>query len=62
MDSYRFVFDVAVILLTTKLFAMLTKRVDLPQVVGALVAGMILGPSILGIVSFFFLFLLALIT
>lgn len=51
MDSYRFVFDVAVILLTTKLFAMLTKRVDLPQVVGALVAGMILGPSILGIVS-----------
>lgn len=51
MNSYRFVFDVAVILLTTKLFAMLTKRVDLPQVVGALVAGMILGPSILGIVS-----------
>lgn len=51
MDSYRFVFDVAVILLTTKLFAMLTKRVDLPQVVGALVAGMILGPSMLGIVS-----------
>lgn len=50
MDSYRFVFDVAVILLTTKLFAMLTKRVDLPQVVGALVAGMILGPSMLGIV------------
>lgn len=51
MDSYRFVFDVAVILLTTKLFAMLTKQVDLPQVVGALVAGMILGPSMLGIVS-----------
>lgn len=51
MYSYRFVFDVAVILLTTKLFAMLTKRVDLPQVVGALVAGMILGPSMLGIVS-----------
>lgn len=51
MDSYRFIFDVAVILLTTKLFAMLTKRVDLPQVVGALVAGMILGPGVLGIVS-----------
>lgn len=51
MDSYRFVLDVALILLTTKLFAILTKRVDLPQVVGALVAGMILGPSMLGIVS-----------
>ena len=51
MGSYRFVLDLAVILLTTKLFAMLTKRVDLPQVVGALIAGIILGPSVLGVVS-----------
>lgn len=51
MESYRFVFDVAIILLTTKLFAMMTKRVDLPQVVGALVAGMVLGPSILGVIE-----------
>lgn len=51
MESYQFVFDVAVILLTTKLFAILTKRVELPQVVGALAAGVILGPSVLGIVE-----------
>lgn len=37
------------ILLITKLFAILTKRVDMPQVVGALIAGILLGPSVLGL-------------
>lgn len=47
MESYHFIFDVALILLVTKCFAMLTKRVDMPQVVGSLLAGLLLGPSIL---------------
>lgn len=51
MESYRFIFDVAIILLATKTFSILTKRVDMPQVVGALVAGLLLGPSLLGIVE-----------
>lgn len=51
MESYQFIFDVAIILLITKLFSMLTKKVDLPQVVGALVGGLILGPSVLRVVS-----------
>lgn len=38
MESYHFIFDVALILLVTKCFAMLTKRVDMPQVVGSLLA------------------------
>lgn len=51
MESYRYIFDVAIILLATKSFAILTKRVDMPQVVGALIAGLVLGPSILGLLS-----------
>lgn len=51
MESYRFIFDVAIILLVTKSFSILTKKVDMPQVVGALVAGLLLGPSLLGFVQ-----------
>ena len=51
MHSYQFLFDIAVILLFTKCFAMLTKRADMPQVVGALLAGLVLGPSMLGLVE-----------
>lgn len=48
MESYQYILDLALILLFTKALAMLTKRVDLPQVVGALLAGLVLGPSLLG--------------
>ncbi len=50
MESYRFIFDVAIILLVTKSFSILTKKVDMPQVVGALIAGLLLGPSLMGLV------------
>lgn len=49
MESYAFLFDVALILLTTKIFGLLTKKIDMPQVVGALIAGLVLGPAMLGI-------------
>ncbi len=51
MESYRFIFDVAIILLVTKSFSILTKKVDMPQVVGALLAGLLLGPSLMGLVK-----------
>ena len=51
MESYQYVFDVALILLTTKVFGMMSKRVDLPQVVGSLIAGLLLGPSVLNLVQ-----------
>ncbi|MGI5959954.1 MAG: cation:proton antiporter [Massiliimalia sp.] len=45
MGSYKFLFDLALILLSTKLLGILTRRVNMPQVVGALLAGLLLGPA-----------------
>lgn len=47
--SYHYLFDIALILLSTKLFGLLTRRIQLPQVVGALIAGILLGPAVLNI-------------
>ena len=47
--EYGFIFDVALILAATKVFGLLTRRIALPQVVGALLAGLLLGPAVLGI-------------
>lgn len=51
METYQYLFDLALILLSTKLFGLLTKRFNMPQVVGALLAGVILGPACLGIMG-----------
>lgn len=51
MESYDFLLALAIILLSTKLFGLATERVRLPQVVGALLAGILLGPSCLGILQ-----------
>ena len=51
MQSYEFLLIIAVILLSTKVFGLLSERVHMPQVVGALIAGIILGPSVLGLVE-----------
>ena len=51
MNSYDYLLDLALILLSTKLFGLLTRRVRMPQVVGALLAGLILGPACLGILE-----------
>lgn len=49
MLSYRFLFDIAVILLSTKLLGLITKKFKMPQVVGALMAGIVLGPAMLDV-------------
>ena len=49
--DYHFLFEIAVILLSTKVLGILTKRFALPQVVGALLAGLLLGPAMLGVLQ-----------
>ena len=51
MESYQFLLDIAIILISTKLLGIITKRFAMPQVVGALVAGVVLGPACLGVLS-----------
>lgn len=48
---YDYLFFVAIILMSTKVLGLATKRINLPQVVGALMAGLILGPACLGLVE-----------
>ncbi|MGB8455963.1 MAG: cation:proton antiporter [Anaerocolumna sp.] len=51
MDSYQFLLDLSIILISTKLLGLVTKRFQMPQVVGALLAGLIFGPALLNILK-----------
>ena len=46
--SYDFLLTIALIMLFTKIFGLTSERVHMPQVVGALIAGVLVGPSCLG--------------
>ena len=50
-SNFDFLLDLAIILASTKILGILTKRIHMPQVVGALVAGLLLGPAVFGIIS-----------
>ena len=47
--SYHFLLDLSLILLSTKVLGLVTKRFKMPQVVGALLAGLGLGPAMLSL-------------
>ena len=49
--SYKFFLDLAIILLSTKVFGLFTRKVQMPQVVGALLAGVLLGPTFLNVLQ-----------
>ena len=49
--SYGYLADLALILLATKALSMLTGKLQMPQVVGALVAGLVMGPAVLNIIQ-----------
>lgn len=51
MEKYSFLLHIALILLSTKLLGLFSRRLKLPQVVGALFAGLILGPGVLNILQ-----------
>ena len=51
MKSYSFLFDLALILISTKVFGIATKKFQMPQVVGALFAGLIFGPAVFDVIK-----------
>ncbi len=44
-DAYKYLLDIAIILLSTKALGLVTRKFNMPQVVGALLAGLLLGPA-----------------
>ena len=49
MESYSFLLFLAIIMISTKILGLFTRKIHMPAVVGALVAGVILGPSCLNL-------------
>ena len=49
--TYGYLANLALILLATKALSMLTGKLQMPQVVGALVAGLVMGPAVLNIIQ-----------
>lgn len=51
MEAYHIFKDLAIILLAAKFFGILARKCKIPQVVGEIIAGLIIGPSLLGAVG-----------
>lgn len=51
METLSIFRDLAIILILAKAFGLLARKLKAPQVVGEIVAGLILGPSVLGLVK-----------
>ena len=51
METYTIFKNVAIILLVAKAFGILARKCKAPQVVGEIIAGLIIGPCVLGLVQ-----------
>ena len=51
MESYSFLLFLAIIMISTKILGLFTRKIHMPAVVGALVGGVILGPSCLNLIT-----------
>lgn len=49
--SYRIFMDLAIIIIFAKFFGILARKCKAPQVVGEIIAGLLIGPSVLGLVN-----------
>ena len=51
MENLRFLLDVAMILFVAKLFGIIARKLHAPEVVGEIIAGLLIGPAVLGLVN-----------
>lgn len=51
METYAVFKDLAIILVSAKILGLLARKIKVPQVVGEIVAGLLIGPSVLGLVG-----------
>lgn len=51
MEPYLILKDLAIIIVFAKFFGLLARKLKAPQVVGEIIAGLLIGPSILGLVQ-----------
>lgn len=51
METYSLFKDLAIIIIFAKLFGILARKCRAPQVVGEIIAGLLIGPSVLGLVQ-----------
>lgn len=51
METYSILKDLAIIIIFAKFFGILARKCKAPQVVGEIVAGLLIGPSVLGLVQ-----------
>ena len=51
MDGVRYLLDLAILLFTAKLFSILGKKIGIPEVVGEILAGLVVGGAVLGLVK-----------
>lgn len=51
METYDIFKDLAIIIIAAKVFGLLARKINTPMVAGEIVAGLIIGPSVLGLVN-----------
>jgi len=51
MEAYSIFRDLAIIIIAAKIFGIIARKCKAPQVVGEIIAGLIIGPSVLGFVE-----------
>ena len=51
MDSIRYLLDLAILLFAAKVFSTLGRKIGLPEVVGEILAGVVVGGAVLGLVK-----------
>lgn len=51
MSDFNYLRDLAVILIVAKVFGILSRKFNMPEVVGQIVGGLLIGPALLGVVK-----------